>query len=152
MKSSLTVLTLAAALGTVASPAAAVEPGHYSGKTDGGYDIAFAVKHGKVKNIRGYVPTTCVSPTGVLPRAGGELFEPRGAFRIGKVHKQTRKQQPAMHYAEVTKYYTITLKKTKRGFKAKLHVNFSYQDIDYAYSSPRLRTWICRGDDSFTAV
>jgi hypothetical protein len=152
MKSSLAVLTLALGLAASAAPAAAIAPGSYSGKSDSGYKMTFKVKGNKVSRISGMVPATCISPTGGT-RAGGELFRPPGKFAIGKTRKVKRKQQPAMHYSKVTKNYKVTLKRAKRGgIKAKLHVNFSFLTLDYSsYNGPGLKSWICRGDDSFTA-
>jgi hypothetical protein len=150
MKSTLAALTLTAAL-IAAAPAAAVQPGSYSGKTKSGYKMSFKVKGNKVSKLSGMVPASCISPTGGT-RAGGELFRPPGKFAIGKTRKAKAKQQPAMHYSKVTKNYKVTLKKAKRGgFKAKLHVNFSFLTLDYGFDGPRLKSWICRGDDSFTA-
>ena len=62
-------------------------------------------------------------------------------------------QDPALHYDEVTKYYTVTMKKGRRGrFTSKLHVNFSFQTVGYsAFGDPFLKSWVCRGDDSFSA-
>ena len=56
-------------------------------------------------------------------------------------------------YDEVTKYYTVTMKKGRRGrFTSKLHVNFSFQTVGYsAFGDPFLKSWVCRGDDSFSA-
>ena len=151
MKSTLVVTTLVAALTVAAAPAAAVQPGSYAGKTDGGFRMSFKVKGNKVSKLSGMVPTTCGSPTGGA-RAGGEIFKPPGKFQIGKTRKAKAKQHPAMHYSKVTKNYKVTLKKAGRGgFKAKLHVNFSFLTLEYGYDGPRLKTWICRGDDSFTA-
>lgn len=149
----LPLLTLAIALLATAPASAAIKPGSYSGKSDGGYDMAFTIKGKKVSRLSGMVPASCVSPTGGTT-AGGEVFKPPGKFTIGKTRKVSAKQGAAMHYSKVTKNYRVALKKTKRGFRAKLHVNFSFQTIDYSSSflGPRLKTWVCRGDDSFNVI
>jgi len=145
------VLIAGVALGAMAAPAKAVAPGSYTGKTDGGFQISFKVKGNKVSKLKGMVPASCISPTGGT-RVGGELFRPPGKYAIGKTRKAKVKQQPAMHYSKVTKNYKVTLKKAKRGgFKAKLHVNFSFLTFEPSVYGASLKTWICRGDDTFTA-
>jgi len=53
----------------------------------------------------------------------------------------------------VTKYYTVTMKKGRRGkFTGNLQVNFSLQTVASSpFSGPYLKSWVCRGDDSFNA-
>lgn len=99
------------------------------------------------------IATTCVSPDSQVPRSGGDLFKPPRAFRAGTTRKATVTQDTAFFHDPVTKNYRITVKRTNRGlFKVKLHVNFSFQALGYtAFGDPRLETYICRGDDSFSA-
>ena len=152
MKRTLIALTLTGALAVGVGPAAAVTPGFYSGKTDGGHEISFKVSGGKISRLNGLVPTSCVSPTGGT-LAGGEIFKPPGSFAIGRTRQVQALQEAAMHYYDVTKHYRVTLKKGKRGkVSAKLHVNFSFETVDYSgWDGPRLKAWVCQGDDSFTA-
>jgi hypothetical protein len=152
MKRTLIALTLTGALAVGVGPAAAVKPGSYSGKTDQGYEISFKVSGGKISRLNGLVPTSCVSPTGGT-LAGGEIFKPPGSFAIGTTRQVQALQESAMHYYDVTKHYRVTLKKGKRGkVSAKLHVNFSFETLDYSgWDGPRLKAWVCQGDDSFTA-
>ena len=152
MKRTLIALTLTGALAVGVGPAAAVKPGFYSGKTDQGNEISFKVSGGKISRLNGLVPTSCVSPTGGT-LAGGEIFKPPGSFAIGRTRQVQALQDPAMHYSDVTKHYRVTLKKGKRGsVSAKLHVNFSFETVDFSgWDGPRLKAWVCQGDDSFTA-
>jgi hypothetical protein len=86
------------------------------------------------------------------PRAGAELFQPPGSFRIGRSGRTEALQDAAMHHAEVTKHYRVSLRRTRGGgFKAKLHVNFSFQTVGYNSWGPFLQGWVCQGDDTFTA-
>ncbi|HYH59600.1 MAG TPA: hypothetical protein VD790_10325 [Thermoleophilaceae bacterium] len=145
-------LAVTAAFAAAAFPAAAIEPGNYGGKTKNGFEMSFKVKGKKFSKLNGMVPTSCISPTGGT-RVGGEIFRPPGKFKIGKTRKVSVKQEPAMHYSEVTKNYKVTLTKVKKGgVKAKLHVNFAFATVDFGgYYGPTLKTWVCSGDDSFVA-
>ncbi len=137
----ITVLALLAA----AAPASAAR---YSGTTDGGEPVSFDLRNGVVRNLDALVPTSCVNTDGDPPRAGAEIFAPPGAFRIGAERKVSALQEPAMHYSEVTKNYRVAVKRTRGGLRLKLHVNFSFQTIDYSGSSPSLMGWVCQGDDT----
>ena len=156
MKRTLTALAVVTALGVTAGPASAAKNGNYSGTTDSGNKISFKVKNNRVKKISGLIPTTCV-PAGARggpPMSGSEMFTPPGSFAIdGKERRRKALQDAAMHYSKVTKNYRVRIKRGRRGsFKAKLHVNFSFQTLTYSsFSGHGLMTWICQGDDSFSA-
>lgn len=131
--------------------AGAATPVRYSGTTGAGYKVSFQVAGNKVSRLKAMVPTTCVPAKGV-PTAGVELFEPPGAFRFGTTRKVTALQDAAMHYADVTKHYRVTLSKNRRGsFTGRLHVNFSFLTLDFSGDSPALNPWVCRGDDKIKA-
>ncbi len=150
-RTSMTALAVIGVLGT-AGPAAA-KTTHYSGTTDGGQSMAFKRTGNTISGFRGSIPTTCVPVRGGTPRAGAELFEPPGSYRIGRQRKTQAVQDAAMHYADVTKHYRVRLTRTRRGgFKARLHVNFSFQTVAYDSWGPFLQGWVCQGDDSFTAA
>jgi hypothetical protein len=152
MKRILPTLAVTGALFAAASPAAsAAKAERYSGTTEAGYPISFVVKGNKLSKLKTTVPTTCIPSKGV-PRAGGETFEPPGSFRFGREGKVTATQTPAMHYADVTKNYRVTLSRFRRNrFTARLHVNFSFLTVDFSGSSPALNPWVCQGDDKIKA-
>lgn len=150
MKTPVTALALTACLAIAAAPANAIQSGSYKTKTKNGFQISYKVKGSKVSKFNGLVPASCISPTGGT-RVGGEVFRPPGKFTIGKTRKVKTKQRAAMNSSKVTKNYKVTLKQTEGGgLKAKLHVNFGFLTFEYGVYGPSLKTWICRGDDSFT--
>ncbi len=148
-----TFAAMAAVTSLVAADVSTAKPVAYEGKTKGGYEMSFKRDGNKISRINGLVPTTCVSPQGGSPIAGGEIFKPPGSFRLGQTRKVKALQDSALHYSKVTKYYTVTMKKGRRGgFAGKLHVNFSFQTVESSpFSGFSLKTWVCRGDDSFSA-
>ena len=153
VKTPLTALAVIASLAIAAAPAGAIQSGSYKAKTKNGFKMSFKVKGNKVGKFNGLVPASCISPTGGT-RVGGEVFQPPGKFKIGKTRKAKAKQRSAMGSSsgKVTKNYKVTLKRAKNGgLKAKLHVNFSFLTFEYGVYGPSLKTWICRGDDTFTA-
>ena len=152
MNSRIAVPTVVAALVALlaAAPAGAIQSGSHTAKTKNGFKVSFKVSGNKVSKFNGLVPASCISPTGGT-RVGGEVFQPPGKFTIGKTRKVKVKQQAAMHSSKITKNYKVTLKRAKNGgLKAKLHVNFGFLTFEYGVYGPSLKTWICRGDDSFT--
>ena len=92
-----TVAALAAVTSLVAADVSTAKPVHFEGKTKGGYPISFKKAGNKISGIDGLVPTTCVSPEGGSPIAGGEIFKPPGAFRLGQTRKAQALQDPALH-------------------------------------------------------
>jgi hypothetical protein len=150
MKRTCTALAVIAVLG--AAGTADAKPVRYEGRTDGGQPMAFTVKGSTVSRMDGTIPTTCVPVGGGTPRAGAELFAPPGSFRIGRTRTVAVLQDPAMHYADVTKHYRVKLDRRRGGgFRAILHVNFSFNTVGYGSSGPYLEGWVCQGDDTFTA-
>lgn len=105
-----TTLTAIALLSAVA-PATA-KPIYYDGKTDDGSPISFQRSGSKISRIQGTIATTCVSPDSQVPRSGGDLSKPPGAFRSGTTRKATVKQDTAFFHDPVTKNYRITVKRT----------------------------------------
>ncbi len=148
-----TLAATAAITSLIAADVSTAKSVGYEGETKAGYEMSFTRDGNKISRINGLVPTTCVSPEGGSPIAGGEIFKPPGSFRLGQTRKVQALQDPALHYSKVTKHYTVTMKKGRRGrFTAKLHVNFSFQTVvSSPFSGLSLKTWVCRGDDSFSA-
>jgi hypothetical protein len=147
----LTAVAVAIAGGATAGPADAAKR-TLKGKTQGGYSISMKRSGKSITAMKGMVPTSCVSPQGGT-LAGGEIFRPPGSFRLGATKKTQALQDPAMHYDKVTKHYTVTLKRGRRGrITGRLHLNFSFQTLgSSSFGGYYLKTWICRGDDTFTA-
>jgi hypothetical protein len=141
-----TVALAAIALLVVAVPSAQAAPVRYAGKTDGGSKITFQVSNGKLRSLETMVPTSCVSAQGGTPRAGLDLFQPPGGFRLGrKVKRSAEKQDTAMTYYDVTKNYTVTTRRSGKAIKGELAVNWSWVDV----SVPKIYT--CLGNASFSA-
>ena len=151
MKNPLVALAVLASLAIAAAPAGATQSGSYKAETKNGFKVSFKVKGNRVSKFNGLVPASCISPTGGT-RVGGEVFQPPGKFKIGKTRKVKAKQRGAMGSSgKITKNYKVTLERAKNGgLKGKLHVNFSFLTFEYGLYGSSLKTWICRGDDTFT--
>lgn len=122
----------------------------YKGKTKGGSSITFALKGSKVTGIRTIIPTLCLETTGAYgSRAGGELFQPVAASRVGRTVKSKSLQPATMNSgAKATKNYEVTLKQRGKVVSGKLKLNFSFLIPDL-YGA---RIYICSGSTSFTAA
>ena len=122
----------------------------YKGKTKGGNSVTFALNGSKVTGIRTVVPTICLETTGgYTSRAGGEIYQPVAAARIGRTVKSKALQPAAMNVgAKATKNYEVTLKKRGRTVSGKLKLNFSFPIPDL-WSGTKI--FICSGSTTFTA-
>lgn len=121
----------------------------YKGKTKGGSAVTFKLEGKRVTGIRTVVPTICLETTGgYTSRAGGELFQPEAAARIGRTVKSKALQSAAMNQGiEATKNYEVTLKKRGKSVSGSLKVNFSFLIPDL-YGA---RIFICSGSTTFSA-
>lgn len=150
MKKAVTGLALACLLagGSVAE----AKTVSYKGKTSSGTSIKFKRKGNKVSKIRTALSTICIETTGSgLTRAGSELYQPPGRFRLGKTRK-VKKLQPAAlnHGIKATKYYTVKVRKASRGrVKGKLKLSYSFLIPDLFRSLPY--TYVCSASHTFTA-
>jgi hypothetical protein len=144
-------LALIALLAAAAGPAAAKQKTlYYSGKTEDGNSIRFALKGNRISNINGYVTTTCV-PTSGTPRTRPGEFNPPGGFRLGSTRKVSATRY--VSYWGDTKFnYKVSSRKRKGGvWLVKLHVNYSYVQYLLPGGGQVDQTlYICQGDDSFT--
>jgi hypothetical protein len=135
----------------VAAPASAKKPKtlYYEGETVAGNSLSFGIAGKRISAIDTYVPTTCV-PNHGPPLVGSTEFSPPGSFVLGQTKKATETEYIS-YKGDVTKYYTISIKKKKgRLWIADLHVNYSYEEV-VGVSSAELETrlYICQGDDEF---
>jgi hypothetical protein len=147
-------LAVAVAATLVLVPAALAKPVAYKGKTKGGSSITFKLTGKKAKSINTVVPTICVETTGTYDsRAGAELFQPPGKFKLGKETKAKALQPAAMNAGnDATKNYTVKLgKKKKRSGKiaGKLSLNFSF--IRPGLTIYDLKIFLCQGSTTFSA-
>lgn len=146
---SVTAALLATAALTSAG-AAAAHGAAYSGKTRDGSRITLKVAGGKASAIRTIVPTSCVESSGSFQTvAGGELFQPPGAFALGRAGKARALQPAAMNGGiRATKNYTVVIRQAGGKLTGTLRVNFSYLrpgvDIYHSY------TFICSGSTKFS--
>jgi hypothetical protein len=124
----------------------------YSGKTKGGSSISLKLKGKKASGIRTVVPTICIESTGSgKTRAGSELFQPPGSFKLGRKGTAKALQPAAMNMAaDATKTYTVELRKSgRRGVKGDLRVSFSF--IRPGLTLYDMEIWLCNGTTSFSA-
>lgn len=140
----------------VAAPAAAAgkqKTLYYDGETVAGNSLSFSLTGKRVSGIDGYVPATCV-PNHGPPLAFSAEFNPPGSFVLGKTRKASATEYMS-YKGDVTKNYTVTIKKKKKGrlWIADLHVNYSYEEV-VGVSSGELeaRFYVCQGDDEFRFV
>ncbi len=121
----------------------------YKGKTKGGSSVTFALKGNKVTGIRTVVPTLCLETTGnYSSRAGGELFQPVAAAKIGKTVKSKALQPAAMNSgSKATKNYEVTVNRRGKVVSGKLKLNFSFLVPDL-YGA---KIFICSGSTTFKA-
>lgn len=142
-----TIITAAVGLAILAgaSPASAAK---YTGKTDQGTKITFALSSTKkISKLSSFVAVSCFSPQTSTPRGGVDFYKHPGSFKLGKEAKASEQQPSAVTYGKPTKYYTT--KTTKQGSKitGKLSYNFSYYEPDLYYP----KTWFCSGFANFSA-
>jgi hypothetical protein len=141
-----TALTIAA-LCLLTAPAAQAKPVAYTGKTKEGSKISFVLSGGKVSRIRTLIPTSCASAQGGDPKAGLDVFQPPGGFILGRsVKRKAEKQDTAMTYYDVTKNYTVTIRRADGRISGELAVNWSWVDV----SVPKIYT--CLGNARFSAT
>jgi hypothetical protein len=146
-RASLLASALSAAALALASVPAAADAERYVGKTKAGTRITFKQKGKRVSKLKTLVPVVCVSPQTSTPRGGTDLFRPPKAVRIGGESKQNALQPSAVAGWEVTKYYTLNLKRQGNKTKGKLRLSFSFLVPDLW--DPR--TYFCDGTTRFTA-
>jgi len=144
------LVTLALAASLVAVPAGA-DAAKYKGKTKGGSTITLKAKGNKVSKIRTAVPIVCVETTGTgQTRAGTELFQPPGSFKLGKKAKRKALQPAAINSGnKATKNYTVSVRRSGGKIKGKLKVNLSFLRLSLFKSLPD--TYICSGSTTFSA-
>ena len=150
MKRAVTALSLIALLATAGPAAAKPKTQHYTGKTDAGNSMSFSLKGKRILNIDGYVSATCVPSRGT-PRTGITEFAPPGAFRLGRTRKTSLTKYVSWWGDTKFNYKVSSKKKGRRGWKVKLHVNYSYVQ----YTTPgggqvNQKLYVCQGDDSFS--
>jgi hypothetical protein len=121
------------------------------GTTKDGNRITLKRSGNKVSKIKTMVSTICTETTGSgYTRAGGELFEPPGSFTLGSEQKTKALQPAAMNHGnDATKNYTVKVRKSGRGVRGKLSVNFSFLIPDLYRSMPYI--YLCQGTSTFTA-
>jgi hypothetical protein len=147
----LTLMT-ALALAVAVAPASASAKG-CSGKTKGGSSITFKLKGKKVSRINTAVPTVCMESTGSYKsRAGAELFQPPGTFKLGKT-TQTKALQPAAMNSgtDATKTYTVDLGGKGKGGKVKGNLRVSFSFIRPGLTIYDMEIWLCTGTTGFSA-
>ncbi len=124
----------------------------YAGKTTSGHKITFKKSGNRIKNVKSGTPVVCLpGTTGYSSRAGADVFNPPGAFRVGTTTKRKKLQKTGMWYSKVTKNYKVTTKKAGNKIKGKLHMSFSYAMPVFDYWGARLVIYACSGDTKFTA-
>jgi len=151
MKRIVTAIALIALLLAAAPAGAKPKSYHYEGETDAGQSMEFTLAGKRILDIDGLVTTTCV-PTHGPPLTYSLEFAPPGSFALGKTRKASDTKYMA-YKGDVTKNYTVEIKriKGKNRWRADLHVNFSYEEVNFGYGSELVqRFYICQGDDSFT--
>jgi hypothetical protein len=146
-------LTFLAALALALPASASAAPVTYKGKTKGGSSISFKLKGKKVTEINTVVPTLCVETTGhYRSRAGAELFQPPGSFKLGKTGTEKALQPAAMNAgAESTKTYTVKLGKKGKGGKVKGELKLSFSFIRPGLTLSDMEIYMCSGSTSFRA-
>jgi hypothetical protein len=155
MKTAITTLTAIVAAGLV--PAAAeAKAVSYKGKTRGGHTITFKRSGSKLSGVSTMIPTICVSTTRSGPgttKAGADIYQPGGRFKLGKQVKRTIKQGSAFYSSPITKHYTFKSKAGRRGkVTGKLNVNFSYLVPDLIGYFGSYLIFICQGSTTFQAT
>jgi hypothetical protein len=148
------LLTISAAAALLlAGTAQGAAAGSYSGTTKAGNAIRFQLAGKQVRAISTGVPTVCLETTGSgQSRAGVELFQPPGAFALGKTAKARALQPAAMNQGiRATKNYTVTTKPAAGGrISGRLQLSFSFLrpgfDIYHSY------IYMCTGSTTFSAT
>jgi hypothetical protein len=112
----------------VASVPAAAEAMTYKGKTEGGGRISFSVSGKTVSRVNGAVPTVCLETMGSYQsRAGAELYQPPGSFRLGRTAQVKALQPAAMNEGiNATKTYTVSTRRTGGRLTGRLRLSFYF--------------------------
>ena len=141
---------LAAACSMIAA-APAAEAATYKGRTEGGGRISFSLSGGTIGRVTGAVPTVCLETMGSYQsRSGVELYQPPGAFRLGRTAQVKALQPAAMNRGiKATKNYTVSARRSGGKVKGKLKVNLAFFIPDLFRRLPY--TYICSGSTSFSA-
>jgi hypothetical protein len=144
------LITAAVAAAALAGSTGTAHGAVYSGKTRDGSSIRLTVAGKRVKALRTTVPTSCVESSGSgQTTAGAELFQPPGAFALGRAGKVSALQPAAMNGGtRATKNYTVDVRAAGGKVSGTLKVNFSFlrpgADIYHSY------TFICQGSTRFS--
>jgi hypothetical protein len=123
------ITALAATALLVASVPAAAEAMTYKGRTEGGGRISFSVAGKTVSRVNGAVPTLCLETMGSYQsRAGAELYQPPGSFRLGRTAQVKALQPAAMNQGiNATKTYTFSSRPAGHGkVRGQLRLSFSF--------------------------
>jgi hypothetical protein len=155
MKKTTLILISLLSLAITAAPAAGKTVA-YKGKTKSGHSITFKREGGKIKNVQSMVPTVCLTTSGGSDstRTGGDIYQPPGAYALGKTTKRKAFQRTPFYPAKVTKNYTLTAKTGSKGkITGKLDENFSFSllGLDPWSGNSYIRIFICQGVTNFTA-
>jgi quercetin dioxygenase-like cupin family protein len=121
------LVALAAVLSIVAA-APVADAATYKGKTEGGGRISFNVSGKKISRVNGAVPMVCLETMGSYQSsAGAELYQPPGAFRLGRTAQVKAFQPAAMNQGiDATKTYTFHARRSGRRVTGKLRLSFSF--------------------------
>jgi hypothetical protein len=157
MKKGLTIALVAALALTLAVVPAAVAKGkkkpfagNFKGETMNGSPISLQVtKNGQTKNIDGVLGVFCSSLQTPQTRAGVDLFKPPAGPKLGKTVQNSALQPSAMVGRDVTKTYTITVRRAgKRSVSGNLELSFSYF-VPSLYGDWKI--FQCNGSTPFSA-
>jgi hypothetical protein len=153
MKRLATAVLATTALALVAAGPAAAKPVAYAGKTSEGTKITFKLAGGKIKQLKTFVPVTCVPSTaGDTTQAGMDSYNAPGSYPLGKETQREALQESGMHYNKVTKVYTVIKPRRKRNgtVVGKLRMSFSKSVLATdAFGNFRLAIYICQGTARF---
>jgi hypothetical protein len=152
MKRLVSAIALIALFVTAAPAAAKPKTLYYDGKTVAGNSVSFAIQGKRIFAVKGYVTSTCV-PTHGTPRVSADEFNPPGSFALGRTRKAS-KTEFISYRGDVTKNYEVDLTKVKgRVWTAKLHVNYSYEEVTFGTFGELVQTfYVCQGDDAFKFI
>ncbi len=150
MRKTIGSLALCAVLAVV--PGSAAQAAGYKGKTKGGSSITFKLKGSKISAVNTVVPALCVETTGSgMTRAGAELFQPQGKFRLGGTSKGKSLDPAALNGGtKATKNYTVSSRRSGGRVTGKLKLSYSFLRLDLFRRMPY--TYICSGSTSFSAT
>jgi hypothetical protein len=128
MRKLITFVAVAALFAAAVPSAQAAKATPYKGKTSAGHKITFRVAKGKMRKVVTGIPMTCIPiQGGGQPQIGLDLWTAEGLKVPTRNLKVTEKSASSLHYNEVTKNHTVSVRRNGNGtIGGSIRVQYSF--------------------------